>query len=317
MVEDNTQAQGFPRWEADTKVLHRKGEAVPYLGPVPPPSRPWGLITQLLLGFAVGVRLANAAVFLWWASIDRRLVTGVDPTVAGDLRRIKALAGSLAVQSLISVVLVIGAEVVWMSKRRPRQVRAARGEAYIESPLNWVQPMWARIATSVPFAVALVVGSGATVTATTPVTDLSMLRTRAALASAMWAVFFVMLILRVLAANRAFEARLAASAPYRQAPESLPYFTPVTEASAASSGTPAGVGWLLRSTGLAAIGMVSFVVLLGGVASVVGGQVGSGAGLTALGLAGCAFVAWVCVRRLRRGAANRVVAAAAPATALR
>lgn len=272
-------------------------DTIPYLGPVPAPSQPIGKLLQVACVAAAGIGLVRALLFVRRSDLDRQLVDGVrGSAIAASLR---SNADSLALmQSLtrVSVIVIVIGGMAWSSARRPRDRRIEQGEAYVESPMNAVVPLWMRLVTAFAWAAGLllfIATSGST--STTTAADLSGLRLRSAFSSASWAVGCVFYLLWIKRANAKLDHRLTWSTPYREAPDLVPFHTPISEIAAGQVGTPSGFGWMLRTAGLVMLALTGFVMVLGSLT-----ESPRNVPVALLGVAIMGFVVAAGVRRFRK-----------------
>jgi multisubunit Na+/H+ antiporter MnhB subunit len=283
---------------------------IPYLGPVPPGSRPMGRATQLAWIVGAVTLLGRAVLYAQREGLDQQLVRGETASLAAqissnqsslDVVNVIVLAGALA-----ACVLSYG----WQMRRRPRRVRVQAGEAWVESPMSWITPLWYRVLIGGLVGVSVVLSSGSTPTRTTRTVDLAGLRHQAMISSILFAVAWAAGALSPWFADRAFDRRLAASGPARENPGAVPFFPYVGRGAwngEPSVGEPSGLGWMFRTFGLVMATILSVFFLIGSISDLAGPHPEPGVDLLflAVGAAGMVLVVWAFRRRWQRRAAAR------------
>jgi hypothetical protein len=287
-----------PRGKAATAATRRARLAIPYLGPHPPPSRAFGPSVVIASVAAAITRACQAAAAFRRADLDRQLLAqGRTVAIQRALESNQAVLDELHTAAIATFAVALVLNLVWREKRRPRAVRTSHGEAYVESPLNWIVKGWPRALVIVPALGAITFWTMSQTTEQTVLEDLPRLRTYAAVACACWALMWLADVVWVVLADRALDRRVAASAEARRAPATVPYFAPVTEHQAAS-GEPAGVMWVLRTAAMVVGGLGSVLVTAGAAGEFLDGRLAF-IGLYAAGVVGDVVVIGLFVRRWR------------------
>jgi hypothetical protein len=193
---------------------------IPYLGPDPEEGRSLTVAHGIVLVIAIGA----TAVAAFGRVLDS---FGVD---GGPIGRTASGTLDLGVALLVLVSLAMGP--IWTRGRRPRPILAARGEAHVELPLVWSSPPGFGVAAAVLFGVGIPV---ALFTTHRPVSvqDFHQIDRQQALALVAIAAGLAFRLAQVVWARRTQRARLAWSAPFRPAPEAVPFVRPLTERQAA------------------------------------------------------------------------------------
>jgi len=296
------------RWTVDS---HDAKLTIPYLGPEPRPSRIWGIAFLGSCAVAAMVFLVRAALYLRQSALEADLLAHPGAALLDD-----ATSGSRQVSSfgpVVLVVVVVGIVLdnVWRFHRRPKRARVDLGEAYVEFPLKWVTPVAVRVAWGGLALVALGAGASGSIKPTTLAIDYPHHRDLLALSNLGWAGLWASLGIWVLIVNRSHLRRMAFSAPFRADPSQVPYFPSVagattlgTKSTSKSTSGASGLGWVVRTAGLAVAFIVGLGSLFGGLVMLAGrGSTNRMAGIPWLlgGAALIGLVVWAMVRRHQTG----------------
>src|SRR3954469_8216450 len=201
------------RWTADSA---QAGLTIPYLGPEPPPSRISGY--ALMGAAAVGTLfyLVRAGLYLNLAGVEQTFLDQPTKARLADVTSAGHTIPSLKPWVWALLALTLGIDFIWRFQRRPKQIREAQGEAYVEFPLKWVTPIWLRLIWVALGVGGLLAGQAAAVRTTTLASDYPGHHQTAALSSACFAVLWATFALWVVLDFRSHARRLAFSEPYRQ-----------------------------------------------------------------------------------------------------
>lgn len=293
--------QGETRWTADTAAARL---TIPYLGPEPAPSRILGTILQVLAAAMALLCLVRVGAFLALAGAVESLVDDPFSNPAAADRMTNLINGLVPFWWML-LLAVIGVEIAWRMKRRPSAVRNEYGEAYVEFPITWIIPTAFRVGWGVLIGAAFITGSVGNAGSLVPLDELPGRYRTSAVSNLLWLVVWLMVVASVFVANRSHEQRVARSLEYRQHPASVPFFPPLAgkgafEISRGERSQSSGIGWVLRTSGLAS-------AFLFGIGFTIGGFVEAGSGNAAgfvWGVAGAAMLAgvvWAMVRRYQQG----------------
>ena len=314
-VPESTFEGSSPRWTADAKQAKL---TIPYLGAEPPSSKPTGILLMIAASVSAGLLAVRAGLYLRQAGIDSDLFGHPTTAILSQAQSGARLIDQVGLIVRLTIVVTLVLDLIWRAQRRPKQLRLDRGEAYVEFPMAWVTPMALRITWIALALGGLLASTAGSISDTTRGADYPDHRHLQAVGSVAWAAFFVCIVVWVLLVNRSHERRMAFSGPYRADPSQVPFFPAVTGSglfglgggagsggSTSGSGSgPAsgsgGIGWLLRTVGLALLFVVGLVATLGGFSELLHGHAGALLLLPA-GLAMVGFVVWVMVRRARNG----------------
>ncbi len=176
------------------------------------------------------LNLVRVGLYLWLASVDRGLVAHQTQALFSQARTGHHVISIIALVWPAMLVAFIALDIGWRSRRRPKQICADYGEAYVEFPTWWVTPRWL-IGTWVALAVgAIAVGQAGAVHPGTLLTQFPHRRDLSAVEATMSALLASSFILWVALVNRGHDQRLAGSTAYRADPSMVPYFPPAKRA---------------------------------------------------------------------------------------
>lgn len=206
------------------------GVTIPYLGPEPPQSRPLGRFLRVALVLGGLSALARAALYLQRASLDRRLARGATADVASAIRGNQDALALITTLTLLLTGAALLANILWRQQRRPKGILKANGEAYVESPLGPLTPVWLRLALVGGVFIFLVGLTSSRVPTGAAVADLAHYRDWSAVTmfalAALWGLDYGL----VVNADRRHDKRVGLSGEARQHPETVPYFQPAKKA---------------------------------------------------------------------------------------
>jgi hypothetical protein len=193
---------------------------IPYLGADPEDGRSLTMAHGIMLAVAIGATAAMACGRL----LDSFAVEG-GPSA-------RPATGTLYLGLMLLWLVNLALVPMWTRGRRPRAVLEAKGEAHVELPLVWASPPGFGLAAAVLIGVGV---PGALLTTNQPVSleDFHRLDRQQAVALLVIAVGLGFRLAQVVRARRTQRARLAWSAPFRQAPEAVRFVHPLTEHQAA------------------------------------------------------------------------------------
>jgi hypothetical protein len=295
-----TTSNSQPGAGAPADASERARLAIPYLGPVPPPSRPFGTALKYACAVAGVVRLTLAINIARRALLAQRLVhSGPTAELHRKWDANTDLLQTLYHLALVTLVLGIALDLAWRHRRRPSAVRRAQGEAYVESPLRWIVSPGLRMLLVLPAVAAFTLRTTGFIDDETPVHELPRRLAFLAAASACWAISWFAASAWVFVSDRALERRIGATGAARALPASVPYFPPVVDTDTTVVVTAGGIGWVFRTAGLVIVGVAALGATIGGVGLVLDGAM-SGAVWFAVGLVGDVLVVRTFARRARR-----------------
>ena len=279
---------------APTDVSERTRLAIPYLGPIPVPSRSLGSWVKFACVAGALVRLVTAWAHHHQAHLIHRLMDGDrSEDLRAALFQDDAHLARLNRAMVATMIAALALQVAWGYRRRPRARARQLGEAHVESPMRWIVPTWFHAGTIVLVVAALVLRAIGDAPTDPTLSDLAALRTFGAAASACWALAWLMSAGCVVLADRAFDRRLELSAPARLVPAAVPWFPPVEEPTV----RPPDAGWILRTAGLVVLAGTAAVLTIAGVGGLAEGSTAA-AGLLVLGLVGDVLAVRLFARRL-------------------
>ncbi len=286
------------RWTVDSNQAKL---TIPYLGPEPTPSRLSGFAFLGACGASALLFVIRAGLYLHLGALEQNFLDHRSQALLADADSAAHLVSSMAPIILLSIGLAIILDLVWRLQRRPKHARTELGEAYVEFPMKWVTPVGIRVAW-VGLAVAgMLASSAGSIHRTTLAADYPQHRQMLALGNLAWAGFWVALGVWVLIVNRSHARRMAFSGPYRADPSQVPFFPAVAGAVMLdTSESSSGLGWVVRTAGLAVAFIVGLVFVIGGVSDLTKGRLGS-LGFVAVGAVLLGIVVFAMVRRARRG----------------
>ena len=243
-------SDGVPqRWTADSA---QAGLTIPYLGPEPPPSRISGYALMGAAGVGAVFYLVRSGLYLNLAGVERTFLDQPTKARLADVNSAAQTITSLKPWVWGLLALTLGIDLIWRFQRRPKQVREKQGEAYVEFPLKWVTPIWLRIIWVVLGVGGLLASQAGAIRTTTLAADYPGHHQMMALSGLCFALLWATFALWVVLDQRSHARRLAFSAPYRQDSGQVPYFPSVAGAvTLDTSDTSSGIGWVLRTAGLA------------------------------------------------------------------
>jgi hypothetical protein len=247
---------------------------------------------------------------LWldFAMAARGILDGTSSTTSSQLLALGNVIDAVSVVFWPTLLAVAVLDFVWRRKRRPKDVLAAHGEAYVESTFNRVTPPLYRIGFGVVIAIALLTGLTTTTSSTLRPADVPGYATARGISSLLWAGAWALEVAIVWLSERHLARRMAKAADPVLAAYSVPFVEPETERG--TGGELAGLGWVLRTAGLVLVGMFSALVFIGGVTELpTGKEPAVDLAFGAAGAAGLVLVGWAFVRRARRRRADATAGA--------
>ena len=193
----------------------------PYVGPVPAPSRPFGVGLLLSSVALLLVALVQAWLSVQRADLDRRRADGADSTSA--ITHNVAAIRVLGVLTLGGVVAVVVLYLLWRQRRRPIQTLASWGETCVETPMRQVTPRWIRVCVAALVLAFLVTLVDSVVPADAPPTSLATYRMWSVANRLTLALLWLLVLVLVVVSDRHLGRRIARSAAARADPASVGY----------------------------------------------------------------------------------------------
>jgi hypothetical protein len=262
-------AAGAPPTPPTSRVDTFEDSLVPFLGD-PESSKILGRLVQIFSGVLVLYNLVRFGQWLLFASAAQGILNGTGTTTPSQLLQLGQTIDTVALVFWPTLIAVAVIDIVWRRKRRPKEVLAAYGEAYVEATINRTVPVMLRVAMGVSIGLALVTGFVSTSPTNLHPADVPGYATSRAASAVFWALAWLCEIGIVWASERHLARRMAKAADPRLAGYTVPYVQPESDRGAV--GETAGVGWILRTAGLVLLLLVSGLLIIGAASELPSGK---------------------------------------------
>jgi hypothetical protein len=193
----------------------------PYVGPLPAPSQNASVALLCTAGGLALLALAQAALEMQRAELDRRGANGAITTSA--IHHNAVAVDLLAIITVAGVVTFLVLYILWRRQRRPIDTLARWGEACVETPSAQVNPRILPVGVMASVVAAAVGAIRGVVPAGTPLASFDTYRLWSAGGRVALAIAWLLVVAMVVHASRQLDRRVRRSEGLRSDPAAVGY----------------------------------------------------------------------------------------------